>query len=80
MHISENFDGCLQIKEHRVLLEYFGGLIDQKLDGLLVEFNRLAPLLFLDLEELLDQNVQRKLLLDFRCWLHKVLILLKFTS
>ena len=80
MHISENFDGCLQIEEHGVLLKDFGGLIDQKLDGLLVEFNRLAPLLFLDFEELLDQNVQRKLLLDFRCWLHEVLILLKFTS
>ena len=79
MHISENFDGCLQIEEHGVLLKDFGGLIDQKLDGLLVEFNRLAPLLFLHLEELLDQNVQRKLLLDFRCWLHEVLILLKFT-
>ena len=58
MDVPKNFDWRLQLQKHVVLREDLGGLVDDKFDNFLVEFDRLSPLLLLNFGELLNDHIQ----------------------
>lgn len=77
MNISKNFDWCLQVQEHVIFRQHFGGLINQEFDGLLVEFHWLAPLLLLHLNQLINDKIQCILLFNISRWVRKIFLFLK---
>lgn len=77
MDISEYFDWGFNIQKHIVLRENLGGLVDQKLDGLLVEFNWFSPLLFFYLNQLLNDGIEGDAFLHLGGRIWKIFLFLK---
>lgn len=69
VYVAENLDRRFDLNEQTLVLEVFGALIDQVLDGLLVEFYWLSPLTVFNFCELADDHVYGVLLLaiPLRC-------------
>ena len=74
VHVSKDFDGSLQVEEHRLGVEHLDDLVDQEFDRFLVEFNRFSPGAAFDLNQLRDDRVKSDLSLDRSVWRYEVLI------
>jgi len=77
MYISKNFEGSFKIKEHGVLTQNSGGLIDEILDDSLLKFDWLSPLSVLDLDKLLDDHINSVFFLCISLWLNEIFVSLE---
>mgnify|MGYP007078176458 FL=1 len=57
MNVTKDFDWCLQIEQHWFRVEHLDDLVDEELNGLLVEFYWLAPDTTLHFDKLRDYRV-----------------------
>ena len=74
VHISENFDWCLQVEEHIIFGKNFGRFINKKLNSFCVEFDWFPPLLLFNFHELFNYPIQGKFLLSIGRRIWKVLV------
>ena len=57
MNVTKDFDWCLQIEQHWFRVEHLDDLVDEELNGLLVEFYWLSPDTTLHFDKLRDYRV-----------------------
>ena len=77
MDVSEDLDGCLEVKQHILRHEDFHRFINKELDRLLVEFDGLAPCPIFDLDQLLNNQVDDKFAFCFGLRRYEILVLLE---
>lgn len=59
VYVTKYFDRGLQLEQHILLRENFGGLFDEELDSFLIKFHGLTPLTVFNLRELRYNLIQR---------------------